>query len=35
MRFKDLVSGNNLSDVIPNTTGGIVWANDNKNFILY
>lgn len=30
IRFKDLVTGNNLADVIPNTTGGVVWANDNK-----
>lgn len=31
VRFKDLSTGNNMVDVIPNTTGGIVWANDNKN----
>lgn len=27
---KDLVSGKLLTDVLPNTTGSIVWANDNK-----
>ncbi len=30
IRFKDLVSGQNLVDVIPLTTGGITWGNDNK-----
>ncbi|MFZ1751127.1 MAG: S9 family peptidase [Saprospiraceae bacterium] len=30
IRFKNLENGQNLTDVIPNTTGGIVWANDNK-----
>ncbi|MBK9254940.1 MAG: S9 family peptidase [Saprospiraceae bacterium] len=30
VRFKDLNSGTMFSDVIPNTTGGIVWGNDNK-----
>lgn len=30
LRFKDLVSGKNLEDVIPNTTGGVTWGNDNK-----
>lgn len=28
--FKDLKTGEMLSDEIPNTTGGVVWANDNK-----
>lgn len=27
---KDLSTGKNLTDVIPNTTGSAVWANDNK-----
>ncbi len=30
IRFKDLVTGQTLTDKIPNTTGSIVWANDNK-----
>jgi oligopeptidase B len=30
IHFKDLVSGENLKDLIPNTTGGVTWANDNK-----
>jgi oligopeptidase B len=30
VRFKDLMTGKNLDDIIPNTTGGVVWANDNK-----
>ena len=30
IRFKNLVTGEMLSDVIPNTTGRAVWANDNK-----
>lgn len=30
LRFKDLQTGELLSDRIPNTTGGAVWANDNK-----
>ncbi len=30
VHFLDLRSGEYLEDVIPNTTGGIVWANDNK-----
>jgi oligopeptidase B len=30
VRFKDLLTGKNLDDIIPNTTGGVVWANDNK-----
>ena len=28
--FKDLVSGEMFEDLIPETTGGAVWANDNK-----
>ena len=28
--FKNLKTGEMLSDEIPNTTGGVVWANDNK-----
>lgn len=28
--FKDLKTGELLADQIPNTTGGITWANDNK-----
>lgn len=31
VRFKDLTTGKNLTDVIPNTAGGVVWGNDNKN----
>ncbi|HEX5112451.1 MAG TPA: S9 family peptidase [Saprospiraceae bacterium] len=30
LRFKDLSTGNMLTDVIPNTSGNAVWANDNK-----
>ncbi|MHC2991023.1 protease 2, partial [Pontibacter sp. HJ8] len=30
LRFKDLQTGELLPDRIPNTTGGAVWANDNK-----
>lgn len=30
LRFKNLQSGEMLKDMIPNTTGGAVWANDNK-----
>lgn len=30
LRFKDLVTGEMLQDVIQNTTGGATWANDNK-----
>ncbi|GAB3200410.1 S9 family peptidase [Pontibacter aydingkolensis] len=30
IRFKDLSTGQMLKDRIPNTTGGAVWANDNK-----
>ena len=28
--FKDLISGKVLEQTIPNTTGGVAWANDNK-----
>jgi oligopeptidase B len=30
VRFKDLSTGKMLSDVIPNTSGNVTWANDNK-----
>ncbi len=30
IKFKDLETGKLLEDVIPNTTGGVTWANDNK-----
>jgi len=30
IRFKNLNTGKNLEDVLTNTTGGTVWANDNK-----
>jgi oligopeptidase B len=30
IRFKNLKTGEELSDKIENTTGGITWANDNK-----
>lgn len=30
IRFKNLETGKYLKDEIPNTTGGCVWANDNK-----
>lgn len=30
IRFKNLETGELLEDQIPNTTGGAVWANDNK-----
>ncbi len=30
LRFKNLETGEMLPDEIPNTTGGAVWANDNK-----
>ena len=30
IRFKDLSNGSHLTDVIPNTTGFVVWGNDNK-----
>ena len=29
IRFRDLVSGSSLDDVIPGVTGNFVWANDN------
>ncbi len=28
--FKNLETGEVLGDIIPNTTGGVTWANDNK-----
>ncbi|MBC7885890.1 MAG: S9 family peptidase [Saprospiraceae bacterium] len=30
IRFKDLTTNALLSDVIPTTTGGVTWGNDNK-----
>lgn len=30
VKFKNLETGELLEDIIPNTTGGITWANDNK-----
>ncbi len=30
IKFKDLATGELLEDAIPNTTGGVAWANDNK-----
>lgn len=30
LRFKNLETGKMLPDVIPNTSGGAVWANDNQ-----
>jgi oligopeptidase B len=30
LRFKNLETGEFLEDLIPNTNGGAVWANDNK-----
>ena len=30
IKFKNLETGVFLEDIIPNTTGGTVWANDNK-----
>jgi len=30
IRFKDLETGKMLKDIIPNTSGGAVWANDNQ-----
>ncbi|MBI1941747.1 MAG: S9 family peptidase [Acidobacteria bacterium] len=30
IRFKDLIADKLLDDVIPNVTGNMVWANDNK-----
>jgi len=32
LRFKDLVSGKMLPDVIKNTTGSIAWAKDSQTF---
>lgn len=31
IRFKNLETGEMLEDVIPNNTGGAVWANDNEH----
>lgn len=30
LRFRDLKSGEDLTDVIPNTRGDVVWANDSR-----
>ncbi len=30
IRFKNLVTGEDLPDVLPNVTGNIAWANDNR-----
>lgn len=30
IRFKNLETGELLTDIIPNTTGGVTWGNDNK-----
>jgi oligopeptidase B len=30
LKFKDLATGQFLKDEIPNTEGGVTWANDNK-----
>jgi oligopeptidase B len=30
VRFKNLETGEMIEDVIPNTTGSVTWANDNK-----
>lgn len=30
IRFKNLDTGEMLEDIIPNTSGNIIWANDNK-----
>ena len=30
IRFKNLVTGEMLPDLLPNTTGGMAWANDNQ-----
>ena len=30
VHFKNLDTGEVLSQIIPNTTGGVAWANDNK-----
>src|SRR5690606_1484794 len=32
LRIKDLSTGEMLPDIIPNTSGGAVWAEDNKTF---
>lgn len=32
IRVKDLGSGNDLGDEVPDTSGGIVWADDNETF---
>lgn len=32
LHVKNLTTGEHLSDVIPKTTGGATWANDNKTF---
>ena len=32
IRLKDLLTGTDLPDRIPETTGGVAWANDNKTF---
>ncbi len=32
IRVKNLITGETLSDTIENTTGKVVWANDNKHF---
>jgi oligopeptidase B len=34
LRFRDLTSGKDLEDVIPNTRGDVVWANDS-NTVFY
>ncbi len=31
IRFKNLKTGEMIEDQIPNTTGGAIWANDNKH----
>jgi oligopeptidase B len=30
IRVRDLATGRNLTDAIPNTTGGVVWAQDSR-----
>ncbi|MEO1515712.1 MAG: S9 family peptidase [Bacteroidota bacterium] len=32
VRVKNMVDGQLLEDAIPNTTGRVIWANDNKTF---
>lgn len=32
VRVKNLITGEILPDLIPNTTGGVAWANDNATF---